>query len=268
MNRRGLSAREGKPRSRPAGLRIRVVFFASLRERVGSRALEVELADPATIGDLRAELVRRHPGLGGLMGTAIFSRNREFAFAGDNLHEGDEVGVFPPVSGGSQGPPTLVQVTEAALDLDELVGRITLPTTGATCIFMGVVRARSGEGLSQSTDYLEYETYLQMAEAKLRQLASEIRLRWPTVEGIALVQRVGRLGPGTPTVVVACGGAHRDSGIFEAARYGIDRLKEIVPIWKKEVGPGGEVWVEGHYQPTHHDQETSSGPTRDVKLVG
>jgi molybdopterin synthase catalytic subunit len=88
-----------------------------------------------------------------------------------------------------------------------------------------------------------------MAEAKMKQVAEEIRERWPIVEGIAVVQRVGRLYPQTPTVLIACTAAHRDTGVFEAARFGIDRLKEIVPIWKKEVGSKGEYWVEGEYIP-------------------
>ncbi len=88
-----------------------------------------------------------------------------------------------------------------------------------------------------------------MAEAKMRQVADEIRSRWPNVEGIAIVQRIGWLDPGTPTVLIACTAAHRDTGIFDAARYGIDRLKEIVPVWKKEFGPNGESWVEGEYFP-------------------
>ncbi len=83
----------------------------------------------------------------------------------------------------------------------------------------------------------------------MRQVAEEIRERWPAVEGIAMVQRIGILEPMTPTVLIACTAAHRDTGVFEAARYGIDRLKEIVPIWKKEVSPDGEVWVEGDYRP-------------------
>jgi molybdopterin synthase catalytic subunit len=78
------------------------------------------------------------------------------------------------------------------------------------------------------------------------------------VEGIAIVQRIGRLDPGTPTVLIACSAAHRDTGVFEAARYGIDRLKEIVPIWKKEVGPGGEEWVEGKYTPKAEDKISST----------
>jgi molybdopterin synthase catalytic subunit len=88
-----------------------------------------------------------------------------------------------------------------------------------------------------------------MAEAKMCQITDEIRMRWPTVEGIALVQRIGRLLPGTLTVVIACTAPHRDTGVFDAARFGIDRLKEIVPVWKKEIAPDGEAWVEGDYFP-------------------
>jgi molybdopterin synthase catalytic subunit len=95
-----------------------------------------------------------------------------------------------------------------------------------------------------------------MAEAKMRQVAEEIRARWPSVEGIAIVQRIGRLEPGTPTVLIACSAAHRDTGVFEAARYGIDRLKEIVPVWKKEVGPSGETWVEGDYFPEPEERRS------------
>ena len=81
----------------------------------------------------------------------------------------------------------------------------------------------------------------------------EIRERWPTIGGIILLQRIGRLAAGTPTVIIACSASHRDTGVFEATRYGIDRLKEIVPIWKKEVGPSGEEWVEGEYIPKRGD---------------
>ncbi len=88
-----------------------------------------------------------------------------------------------------------------------------------------------------------------MARAKMQQVADEIRERWNVVEGIAIVQRLGVLLPETPTVMIACTAAHRDDGVFDAARYGIDRLKEIVPVWKKEVGPGGEAWIEGEYVP-------------------
>jgi molybdopterin synthase catalytic subunit len=146
-------------------------------------------------------------------------------------------------------PPTIFSVTESEIDLNALLAEITLPTTGAAAIFTGMVRGLTSRDEPHETVYLEYEAYVPMAEAKLKQVADEIRAQWPSIEGIAIVQRVGRLYPQTPTVLIACTAAHRDTGVFEAARYGIDRLKEIVPIWKKEIGTNGEFWVEGEYIP-------------------
>jgi len=145
--------------------------------------------------------------------------------------------------------PTIFRVTEETLDLDALLAQITLPSTGAAAVFTGMVRAVTSRGEARETRFLEYQAYRPMAEDKMRQIADEIRAKWPSVEGIAIVQRIGRLYPGTPTVLIACTAAHRDTGVFEAARYGIDRLKEIVPVWKKEVSPGGEEWIEGEYFP-------------------
>jgi molybdopterin synthase catalytic subunit len=150
--------------------------------------------------------------------------------------------------------PTLFSITNEPLDLDALLAQITLPSSGAACVFTGMVRGITARGQAHETAYLEYEAYQPMAETKMRQVADEIRRQWPSVEGIAIVQRIGRLEPGTPTVLIACTAAHRDTGVFEAARYGIDRLKEIVPVWKKEVGPGGEAWVEGDYRPEPDDR--------------
>ena len=140
-------------------------------------------------------------------------------------------------------------ITEDELDLNTLLAQITLPGTGAACVFTGMVRGLTTRGEPHETAYLEYEAYKPMAEEKMRQVADEIREQWPAVQGIAILQRIGRLDPMTPTVLIACTAAHRDTGVFEASRYGIDRLKEIVPVWKKEVGPGGESWVEGSYFP-------------------
>ena len=146
-------------------------------------------------------------------------------------------------------PPTIFSVTQSEIDLNGLLAQITLPTTGAAAIFTGMVRGVTAREPAHETSYLEYEAYVPMAEARMKQVADEIRARWPVVEGIAIVQRVGKLEPQTPTVLIACTAAHRDDGVFEAARYGIDRLKEIVPVWKKEIGPDGEEWMEGDYLP-------------------
>ncbi len=145
--------------------------------------------------------------------------------------------------------PTTFAITEDEIDLNTLLAGITLPTTGAAALFTGMVRGVTSREPIHQTVYLDYEAYVPMAEAKMKQVAEEIRERWPTIEGIAIVQRVGRLYPQTPTVLIACTAAHRDTGVFDAARYGIDRLKEIVPVWKKEVGQHGEEWIEGDYVP-------------------
>jgi len=142
--------------------------------------------------------------------------------------------------------PTIFSITEDEIDLDLLLEQITLVSTGAAAIFTGMVRGITSRNAPHETVYLEYEAYKPMAEAKMKQVADEIRKRWNTIEGIAIVQRIGKLYPRTPTTLIACTSAHRDTGVFDAARYGIDRLKEIVPVWKKEVGPNSEEWVEGH----------------------
>jgi len=249
-------------------MNITVLFFATLKDRAGRGQLALELGEAATVAALKSRLAADLPSLASALPTTLVSVNREFAFAEDQLHDGDEVALFPPVSGG-RAPnlppstshlqfPTLFRITNDPIDLNALVASITLPTTGAACVFTGMVRGvtqRESDPLGpHQTTRLEYEAYVPMAEAKMKQVADEIRERWPSVEGIALVQRIGLLDPGTPTVLIACSAAHRDTGVFEAARYGIDRLKEIVPIWKKEMGPNGEVWVEGHYAPTRKDE--------------
>ncbi len=144
--------------------------------------------------------------------------------------------------------PLIVAITNGKISTDDFLQQITLPTTGAVLSFTGVVRGETGED-HQVTSALEYEAYEPMAKKMMKQVAEEIWERWPTIEWIAIVQRVGKLLPQTPTTLIACAAAHRDTGVFEAARYGIDRLKEIVPVWKKEIGPSGETWVEGHHHP-------------------
>lgn len=145
--------------------------------------------------------------------------------------------------------PLITSITEDEIDLNALLEAITLTSTGAAAIFTGMVRGVTERDNPHETFYLEYEAYKPMAEAKMKQVAEEIRAKWPVVEGIAIVQRVGRLYPRTPTVLIACTAAHRDTGVFDAARYGIDRLKEIVPVWKREIKPDGDEWVEGEYHP-------------------
>ncbi len=237
-------------------MEITVLYFATLREHTGLREERVHVRGGSTVADLKSFLITRHEKLIQTLESAIVAVNREFAFPEDELHDGDEVALFPPVSGGeSESGPTLFRITEKPLDFNQVLDEILVPTSGAACVFTGVVRAISERKEQRETTSLVYEAYQPMAEEKLSQVADEIRQRWPTVEGIAIVQRVGHLPVGTPTVLIACTAAHRDTGVFDAARYGIDRLKEIVPIWKKEIGPDGEIWVEGTYHPDRRDTQ-------------
>jgi molybdopterin synthase catalytic subunit len=233
---------------------ISVLFFASLRERVGAKQTWIDLPEDAIIQDLKSHLAIKYPALQPMLAISLVAINKEFAADDQIIPDDAEIALFPPVSGGAEDSfsselPTIVEITSEELDLNKLVKQITLPTTGAVCIFTGTVRGVTTRENPHTTHYLFYESYKPMAEAKMSQVAQEIRKDWPAVEGIAIVQRIGRLNPGTPTVLIACSAAHRDTGIFEAAHYGIDRLKEIVPVWKKEIGPHGEEWIEGEYIP-------------------
>ena len=146
--------------------------------------------------------------------------------------------------------PTITLIAEEELDLNDLLKQIVLSSDGAVAMFTGFVRGITYRDQPPETNHLEYETYQPMAEAMMKQIAGEIRARWNTIEGIAIVQRIGRLYPHTSTVFIACTSPHRHTGVFEAVNYGIDRLKQIVPVWKKEIRPSGEKWVEGDYLPT------------------
>ncbi len=235
-------------------MNVKVLLFATLKDRAGTNRLSLDLPAPeASLTDLRAALIKSQPLLAESLPSAVAAINQEFAFDRDPIHDGDEVAFFPPVSGGQW--PESFQIASEPIDLNVLTRLVTMPATGAVCLFTGMVRGETNtQGQLIHTIQLEYEAYEPMAVEKMRQVAAEIRERWPRVQGIAMVQRIGKLEVGEPTVLIACAAAHRDYGCFEAARYGIDRLKEIVPVWKKEVAVDGSAWVEGHYLPTPDDR--------------
>ncbi len=241
-------------------MKLEIKLFATLRDQAGANRVTVSVAEPATVATLLEAMAAAYPHMAELLPIALVSVNKSYASLETAVTPQDEVALFPPVSGGSGESadelphPTYFAVSTEPLDIDAIHAHLSQPEVGAIVSFTGFVRGQTArDGLPPETLFLEYEAYSEMAELKMAQVAREIWQKWPLVKGVAIVQRIGRLQIGENTTFVACASAHRDQGCFEAARYGIDRLKEIVPVWKKEVGEDQSVWVEGDYRPTEAD---------------
>lgn len=237
---------------------LAIRLFATLKEQAGNSRVSLPATTPVTVAELLVLIADHYPDLAPALPTTLVAVNKAFATPDTIIQEGDEIALFPPVSGGSASadPPTFFAITPDPLDLNAIHQFLLQDEIGAIVTFTGSVRGRTDRsGQPAETLYLEYEAYSEMAEDQMAQIAREIWERWPVVKGVAIVQRIGRLDIGDITTFVACAAGHRDQGVFTAARYGIDRLKEIVPVWKKEVGPDKSIWVEGHYRPTADDNK-------------
>src|SRR4030042_2232336 len=195
----------------------RVLFFATLRDRTGVRETTIEFPTGANISDIKKLLLQKYPSLKPSMETLIVAMNHEFAFDDTLVSDGAEIALFPPVSGGNNQArvfPTVILMVRDEINIDSIVEQISSETTGAACVFSGIVRGETVRGNPHHTEELEYEAYNKMAELKMFQISDEIRSRWREIEGIAIIQRVGKLSPGIVSVVIACTSPHRDSGIF------------------------------------------------------
>ena len=232
-------------------IQVQVRVFASLRQVLGTPSLTVSLSAGATVADLVERVSQDYPAAAPHLARALVAINQDYADRSRLLAPDDEVAVFPPVSGGASQTARQEAVTCIALSADpieslRLSALVTEPSIGGIVTFTGVVRDNN---LGRQVGHLEYEAYPDMAEAKMRQVVAEARERWPVIRGVAVVHRTGRLEIGETAVLIAIGAPHRGDGAFEAARYIIDRTKEIVPIWKKEAWADGEEWLEGEYRP-------------------
>jgi molybdopterin synthase catalytic subunit len=236
--------------NRGAAMKLTIKYFAGLRERFGTseETIELDATDQATVADLWSALEHAQPDLSAMKSFVRIAVNRDFADDDTPIGPDDEIALIPPVSGGSgaeSSEPTELEddtgaycITLNDLDPDRVRAHVTRPNAGAIVLFEGVVRDHTGD---HDVSYLEYETYLAMALDKIIETADEVTERWNTAQ-IAIHHRYGRLEIGQKAVVIAVSSPHR-AAAFEACQYAIDRLKEIVPIWKKEVGPDGDEWV-------------------------
>ncbi|MCX7668845.1 MAG: molybdopterin converting factor subunit 1 [Anaerolineae bacterium] len=234
---------------------VRVRAFAALREALGTAESTITLPAGADVQALIAALAARHPQARLTERRFGVALNRNFAPPTATLADGDEVALLPPVSGGTamtdEAPAAdtcVVEITNRPLSLDAVLRRIVAAERGGVTFFAGTVRGitRPADGTAGeiATAYLEYEAYPEMAVEALRRIADEVRTHWPDIAAVHIVHRVGRLEVGDVAVIVAVAAAHRRH-TFDACRYAIDRIKQIAPIWKKEVGPDGATWVEG-----------------------
>ena len=221
-------------------IRVRALLFARLREQAGGERFDLELPAGATVAEAYSALAGQRAGLDPQPGTTRAAVNQEFVAWDAALADGDEVAFVPPVSGGSGEVGVLFELTDQPLDARRLEAAVARAGAGAICTFTGVVRDNSR---GHSTTHLEYEAYAGMAESEMRAIAGEIAERWPESR-VAMAHRTGRLEIGEASVVVSVSSPHRAEAIA-ACKWGIDRLKESVPVWKKEFFEGGEVWIEG-----------------------
>jgi molybdopterin synthase catalytic subunit len=219
----------------------KIRFFAGVAEAIGHREYRIELPAATTIGELLDNLQREFPQAADLLARSFFSINQEYVDASAVVSDGDEIAVIPPVSGGS-GANSRFAVTTEPLSADAVIQQVSNPYAGAILTFVGTVREFTQ---GQRTIHLEYEAYPEMAVKKMAEIAFEIEEKWPGAE-VAMVHRLGKLEIEEASVIIAVATPHRAAS-FEAGRYAIERLKQIVPIWKKEVWEDGSEW-KGHQQ--------------------
>ncbi len=234
-------------------MKSKIIFFAKLKDIVGKTEMEFDLREGSKVADLKREVLQKFPNLQEYVDIMIVSINQNFAFDDDPIPENSEIALFPPVSGGAMDEDDFVDVIDNDFEFNSLINDVIEKQTGAVVMFTGVIRGETNDPEHPITTGLEYEAYVPMAKAKMLQIAEETRSRWPSIQKIVIIQRIGYMDAGTPTIVVICSAAHRNTGVFDAAKYGIDRVKEVVPIWKKEIGPDGQSWIEGDYIPGEND---------------
>jgi molybdopterin converting factor subunit 1 len=219
---------------------VRARLFARLREQAGAETETLELPAGSTLSDVYEALRQRHPGLERDRNSVRPALNQEFSEWNAEVADGDEAAFIPPVSGGAHGVGVLFELTRDPLDARRLEAAVSHAGAGAICTFTGVVRDNAR---GRSVTHLDYEAYAEMATAQMRKIADEIAEKWPEAR-VAMAHRTGKLEIGEASVVVSISSPHRAEAIA-ACKWGIDRLKESVPIWKKEHAADGTYWIEG-----------------------
>lgn len=255
---------EQSTRQSDASISVRVLFFGAARETVGHDEVALTLRAPATAASAFEELLAAYPELRRRFGRSLlFAVNQEYARGEAQVRAGDELAIFPPVSGGAgetgaelrkqrdtetqrggDATKDFFELTTEPINLNAVARRVVPPECGATVTLDGYVREWTR---GRRTLYLIYEAYPPMALSEMQRLGREAHTRFE-IAHIGIVHRTGRLEIGETSVVISVSAPHRRAA-FEACEWAIRELKRTVPIWKKEFYEDGEVWVEGEGAP-------------------
>ena len=272
-----INAQEQEGLSKQKHVNVRVLFFGAARDVAGHNEVNLTLNGPANAASAFEQVLAAYPDLRRFGRSLLFAVNQEYASADRDVRDGDELAVFPPVSGGAanekaketqrpgdkkllrseekEAPPPagsadilsastsvddFFELTTQPIDVGTVARRVVLPECGATVTLDGYAREWTR---GRKTLYLIYEAYAPMALNEMRRLGREAHERFD-IAHIGIVHRLGRLEIGETSVVIAVSAPHRRAA-FEACEWAIRELKRTVPIWKKEVFADGEVWVEG-----------------------
>jgi molybdopterin converting factor subunit 1 len=228
---------------------VRVLFFGAARDAVGHEEIDLQLVSPSDTNATRAKLFAAFPALERFGNSLLFAVNQEYAEPNREICDGDELAIFPPVSGGagsagilpaSSSASDFFEITHDPIDVGAVARRVVLPECGATVTLDGYAREWTK---GRRTLYLVYEAYEPMALSEMKRLGEQAHAKFD-IAHIGIVHRTGRLEIGETSVVIAVSAPHRRAA-FEACEWAIRELKRTVPIWKKEVFEDGEVWVEG-----------------------
>jgi len=232
-------------------MQVRVLFFGVLKDIAGRSSEELMLPEHATAASVLDHYEQQFSSLKGLLSSIAISINHQYAQPEDRLKANDEVGLLPPVSGGSG----LISIVREKIDTQSVLEKIKRPEDGAVVVFEGIVRNHTRD---RRTLFLEYEAYEEMALKQLEGLAAQAKLQFQVGE-IAITHRLGRLEISETSVLIVVAAAHRGAA-FDACRWLIDTLKRTVPIWKKEHFEDGAVWADGEPFPEQLTGTISRGP--------
>ncbi len=227
---------------------VKVLFFGVLKDITGSAEEDLQLPESAELSGIFDHYAARFPRIREMAGSIVMARNQEFAAISSSVAEGDEIAFLPPVSGGApvrelRDPVGhFFAITREPIDTRSLVNFVQREEDGAVVTFEGVVRNNTK---GRTTLFLDYEGYEAMAIQVMAEIGLELA-RTMAIGRIAMIHRLGRLEIGEASVAVIVSAPHRKPA-FEAALEGINRLKRLVPIWKKEHFADGEIWVEGEW---------------------